>query len=118
MGEDPNREGLVDTPNRAAKAIMFFTKGYEENVRDVVKVVLDISLGLGGPGGGEDSTILPVISRSRRNVYLALLYGCTTARGYDAIPLNIPFPSLFSNAVLAFSKLPFTHFDESGSLAA
>jgi GTP cyclohydrolase I len=33
IGENPEREGLVDTPSRAAKAMMFFTKGYEDSVR-------------------------------------------------------------------------------------
>ena len=36
VGEDPDREGLRGTPERYAKAMLFFTKGYEENVRDVV----------------------------------------------------------------------------------
>ena len=36
IGEDPAREGLVDTPKRAAKAFEFITKGYHENVEDVV----------------------------------------------------------------------------------
>jgi GTP cyclohydrolase I len=36
LGEDPNREGLLDTPERYAKALLFFTKGYEENLRDIV----------------------------------------------------------------------------------
>lgn len=36
IGEDPSREGLLQTPDRYAKALMFFTKGYEENVRNLV----------------------------------------------------------------------------------
>lgn len=32
IGEDPEREGLVKTPDRYAKALMFFTQGYERNI--------------------------------------------------------------------------------------
>ncbi|KAI9828421.1 MAG: GTP cyclohydrolase I [Thelocarpon impressellum] len=36
VGEDSAREGLRGTPERYAKAMLYFTKGYEENVRDIV----------------------------------------------------------------------------------
>ncbi|CAO3643308.1 unnamed protein product [Mucor hiemalis] len=36
IGEDPDREGLMKTPDRYAKALMFFTQGYEKNINDVV----------------------------------------------------------------------------------
>lgn len=36
IGEDPDREGLLGTPKRYAEAMMFFTKGYEENLRDII----------------------------------------------------------------------------------
>ena len=36
VGEDPNREGLVDTPVRAAKAMAYLTKGYAQTIEEVV----------------------------------------------------------------------------------
>ena len=36
VGEDPDREGLRLTPERYAKAMLYFTKGYEQNIRDIV----------------------------------------------------------------------------------
>ncbi|GMT09805.1 hypothetical protein PFISCL1PPCAC_1102 [Pristionchus fissidentatus] len=36
IGEDPNRQGVLKTPERAAKAMMFFTKGYEENLSELL----------------------------------------------------------------------------------
>lgn len=36
IGEDPEREGLVRTPNRVAKAWDFFSRGYKQNLEDVI----------------------------------------------------------------------------------
>ncbi|EEB08141.1 GTP cyclohydrolase [Schizosaccharomyces japonicus yFS275] len=36
LGEDPTRQGLLGTPERYAKAMLYFTKGYEENLREVI----------------------------------------------------------------------------------
>lgn len=40
VGEDPDREGLLDTPSRYAKALLSFTKGYQVNVEDIVNNAL------------------------------------------------------------------------------
>ncbi len=40
IGEDPNREGLVHTPERAAKAMEFMTRGYDQTVQQVVRNAL------------------------------------------------------------------------------
>jgi GTP cyclohydrolase I len=36
VGEDPEREGLLDTPARAARAMEYLTRGYRQTVDDVV----------------------------------------------------------------------------------
>ncbi|MDG1089310.1 MAG: GTP cyclohydrolase I FolE [Candidatus Marinimicrobia bacterium] len=36
LGEDPKREGLMNTPKRVAKAWDFLTKGYTENLDDLI----------------------------------------------------------------------------------
>jgi GTP cyclohydrolase IA len=36
VGEDPDREGLRDTPGRAARAMEFLTQGYAQNPEQVV----------------------------------------------------------------------------------
>ncbi len=40
LGEDPKREGLTSTPERAAKALAFLTQGYETRLEDVVRNAL------------------------------------------------------------------------------
>jgi GTP cyclohydrolase I len=36
IGEDPSRDGLIDTPGRAARAFRFLTRGYGQTLDDVV----------------------------------------------------------------------------------
>ena len=40
LGEDIHREGLRDTPERAANAFLYLTKGYRENLDDIINGAL------------------------------------------------------------------------------
>ena len=40
IGEDLNRDGLKETPARAAKAFEYLTKGYQENVESIINHAL------------------------------------------------------------------------------
>jgi GTP cyclohydrolase I len=40
LGENPEREGLQDTPMRAAKAMQYLCHGYEQRVEDIVNGAL------------------------------------------------------------------------------
>jgi len=37
LGEDPNREGLLDTPVRVAKAMQFMNQGYNSDAKEIIK---------------------------------------------------------------------------------
>ncbi len=36
IGEDPSREGLRNTPDRVEKSLKYLTRGYHQNVQDVI----------------------------------------------------------------------------------
>jgi GTP cyclohydrolase I len=40
LGEDPGREGLVDTPKRVEKALRFLTSGYDADIDEVLNNAL------------------------------------------------------------------------------
>src|SRR5689334_5504533 len=40
IGEDVNRQGLIDTPERASKAMQYLTRGYQENLDDIINNAL------------------------------------------------------------------------------
>ena len=40
LGEDPQREGLLDTPKRAAKAMQYLCHGYGQTLEEIVNGAL------------------------------------------------------------------------------
>lgn len=70
VGEDANREGLLETPGRAAKAWRFWTRGYAQSPEDVLKVFED------GAGSYDEMVLvrdIPVYSHCEH--HLAPIFG-------------------------------------------
>jgi GTP cyclohydrolase I len=40
LGEDPKREGLLQTPSRVAKALKFLTEGYDQDPKEILNQAL------------------------------------------------------------------------------
>ena len=43
IGEDPTRDGLLDTPKRVAKALLELTNGYQLDPADILATTFDVS---------------------------------------------------------------------------
>ena len=44
IGEDPDREGILRTPKRVAKAWGFLAKGYNQNLDNIINNLVESSL--------------------------------------------------------------------------
>ena len=42
MGEDPGREGLLETPKRVVKAFKEYFKGYKEDPKEILNKTLEM----------------------------------------------------------------------------
>jgi GTP cyclohydrolase I len=70
IGEDPDREGLQETPLRFLKAMTEYTKGYRERPEDVLKVFED-----GGEGVDEMVIVRDIPVYSLCEHHLAPFFG-------------------------------------------
>ncbi len=70
IGEDPDREGLLETPQRFLKAMTEYTKGYQEKPEDVLKVFED-----GGEGVDEMVIVRDIPVYSLCEHHLAPFFG-------------------------------------------
>lgn len=107
VGEDPDREGILATPERYANAMLFFTKGYQQNVADIVNgaifheghnemvIVKDIDI-----FSMCEHHLVPFTGKVRR-----VFPVCMTRAAADLFPqMHIGY--IPKNSVIGLSKLP------------
>lgn len=73
VGEDPKREGLLETPKRVAKAWQHWCKGYNEDPGKVLKVFED-----GADGCDQMVTVKDIPFYSHCEHHLAVIFGTIT----------------------------------------
>lgn len=73
VGEDVNREGLKETPNRVAKAWAYWCKGYNEDPKEVLKVFED-----GASNYDQMVTVKDIPVYSKCEHHLADIFGTVT----------------------------------------
>ena len=72
-GEDADREGLEDTPERVARAWQFWTSGYNQNPINVLKTFVD-----GAEGVDEMVVVKDLPFYSHCEHHLAAFFGTVT----------------------------------------
>lgn len=70
IGEDPEREGLVETPKRMAKAWDFWTSGYQMDPKEIFKTFAD-----GGENYDQMLVLDPIPFYSHCEHHLAAIFG-------------------------------------------
>lgn len=73
LGQDPEREGLQETPARVAKAWEFWTGGYKQHPSDVLKVFAD-----GGEGYDQMVSVVNIPIYSHCEHHMAPFFGTAT----------------------------------------
>ena len=73
VGEDPKREGLLETPARVAKAWKHWTKGYSQNAAEILKVFED-----GAENYDQMVTVKDIPIYSHCEHHLAPIFGTVT----------------------------------------
>lgn len=73
IGEDPTREGLLETPARVLKAWRHWTKGYAQNASDILKVFED-----GAEGYDEMIVVKDIPLYSKCEHHMADIFGTVT----------------------------------------
>ena len=80
VGEDPGREGLQDTPGRAARAMQYLTRGYGQTVEEVVNdsglVELAVAVGVADPVVGHRIGLAIVRKGTRADIDFAIRHIC------------------------------------------